>query len=317
MVIIYKISCKANNKDYIGITVDFRRRLAIHWHDAFIIKKQTVLCRAIRKYGKEQFTVTKINNVKTWDEACNKEMQYIHSLGTKIPHGFNMTDGGGGLFGFKASKETRLKHSKIHKGLHVGEKNHSSKLSDQEIIDIRRQYKEESISQHQIAKNYGISQIQVRRIINNESWSHIHEGALKSTEIKEKAQEHSRSKLTPEKVIEIRKRYKKENIFQYQLAEEYGVSKVTILETLVGKSWTHIHEGILTPLEIRKRRSEIQKGVLAGNKNGQAKLTESNIIEIRDLYKTGQYSYKQLAENFNTCKGNIANIIKRKTWTHI
>ncbi len=54
-----------------------------------------------------------------------------------------------------------------------------------------------------------------------------------------------------------------------------------------------------------------------GERNSQAKLTKENILEIRELYKTGRYIHKQLAKRFNVTKNCIALIIKRKRWNHI
>lgn len=107
LFIIYKIYCKENQKSYIGITNNFDRRFAVHWNDAKT--KDTVLCRTIRKYGRNLFTIFEIDNTDTWKEACELEKQYIKKLNTKVPNGMNMTEGGEGVFGIEISIKTREK----------------------------------------------------------------------------------------------------------------------------------------------------------------------------------------------------------------
>jgi len=36
-----------------------------------------------------------------------------------------------------------------------------------------------------------------------------------------------------------------------------------------------------------------------GSKNGYSKLNENKIVEIRNLYKTGKYTQKQLSKEYN------------------
>lgn len=55
------------------------------------------------------------------------------------------------------------------------------------------------------------------------------------------------------------------------------------------------------------------KGILNGNK----KLTEQQVLEIRNLYVTTNITYAELARRYNVDKTNIPSIIKRETWKHI
>jgi hypothetical protein len=54
-----------------------------------------------------------------------------------------------------------------------------------------------------------------------------------------------------------------------------------------------------------------------GMKNGVAKLTDEDIIEIRKLYATGRWTYPLLGERFNTDKSNIGLIVRKLHWKHI
>ncbi len=63
----------------------------------------------------------------------------------------------------------------------------------------------------------------------------------------------------------------------------------------------------------RKGRGNRAKGEKAGN----SKLTEREVIQIRSLYETGKWNYCSLGRKFNTGRVNIRFIVKRRTWKHI
>ena len=54
-----------------------------------------------------------------------------------------------------------------------------------------------------------------------------------------------------------------------------------------------------------------------GAANCMAKLTEQQVIAIREEYATGNTSYPKLAKKYNTRIGNISFIITRKTWQYV
>jgi len=56
---------------------------------------------------------------------------------------------------------------------------------------------------------------------------------------------------------------------------------------------------------------------LKGSKVGNSKLTESQVLEIRKLYATGDYYQKDLAKIFNVGQTLISFIVNRKIWQHI
>lgn len=90
---LYKISYL--NKAYIGLTKDFKRRKSEHFLNA---KKKinTPLYNALNKYPMNWDI---IDYASSFEEACIKEKQYIKQLNTKIPYGYNLTDGGEGVWG--------------------------------------------------------------------------------------------------------------------------------------------------------------------------------------------------------------------------
>ena len=55
----------------------------------------------------------------------------------------------------------------------------------------------------------------------------------------------------------------------------------------------------------------------SGERAGASKLTEQEVLEIRNKYKIGNISQPALAKQYNTTRGNISKIILRTTWREI
>ena len=63
--------------------------------------------------------------------------------------------------------------------------------------------------------------------------------------------------------------------------------------------------------KVRKGRSTF------GEKNINAKLTEKEVIEIRQLYATGEYTHEKLSEQFGVSRVMIGYIVKGRNWKHV
>lgn len=63
----------------------------------------------------------------------------------------------------------------------------------------------------------------------------------------------------------------------------------------------------------KKGRSDSRQG----EKNHNAKLSESHVREIRDLYATGQYTQKALSEMYKVTPRIIYCVVHRETWEHL
>ena len=53
-----------------------------------------------------------------------------------------------------------------------------------------------------------------------------------------------------------------------------------------------------------------------GENHPRAKLTNEQVMQIRDLYSKG-FSTSVIARNYKVSKWNIEEIVKKHTWTHI
>lgn len=125
---IYKITNKINNKIYIGQVYNktIYDRFERHIKEANYNSK-SYLCRAITKYGSENFTCELIDTAKNLQELNQKEIYWIayyNSTNKKI--GYNLTPGGdgGNTYLCKSKEEMKIikkKISKANKGINNGQ----------------------------------------------------------------------------------------------------------------------------------------------------------------------------------------------------
>ena len=85
---IYKIENRINHKAYIGQSVRVERRFTEHRID-----EKSLIGKAIKKYGKENFSYTIIEECGV-EELDEKEIFYISLFNTLSPNGYNITSGG-------------------------------------------------------------------------------------------------------------------------------------------------------------------------------------------------------------------------------
>ena len=91
MAQVYLITNTLNNKQYIGVTNNsLQERWKSHVYDNNVISK------AIKKYGKEHFSIEAIHECDTMDEAYSLEPKFIIEHNTKYPNGYNVSSGGKG-----------------------------------------------------------------------------------------------------------------------------------------------------------------------------------------------------------------------------
>lgn len=110
--IVYKITNLVNGKFYIGITcVKFYTRWSQH---KYVAKtgSNTIIAKAIRKYGAENFKHEILNTFSDYELAKQEEIKLIAELNPP----YNSTKGGDGALGYKHTKETRESISKRMRG---------------------------------------------------------------------------------------------------------------------------------------------------------------------------------------------------------
>ncbi len=58
-------------------------------------------------------------------------------------------------------------------------------------------------------------------------------------------------------------------------------------------------------------------GVLRGEAHPLAKLTDSQILEIRELWNMGHRNVRVMARRHGVSSSNIMKIVRKQSWTHL
>jgi group I intron endonuclease len=114
---VYLARCKVNGKLYVvKKTYDFEYYLRRYEIIAASGEPTTrVFIKALRKYGFATFEWTILAEDDDNEWLCLMEQKWIKLLGTKVPNGYNHTDGGEGTLGIERSEETRQKMREANK----------------------------------------------------------------------------------------------------------------------------------------------------------------------------------------------------------
>ena len=208
---IYQIRNLVNGKIYIGSAVLLIRREKDHFRQ---LKKDQhpnrKLQRAWNKHGEQNFLFEIVEEVQERENLIETEQFYLEALRPE----YNICKTAGSTLGLKFTEEAKQKMSESRKGeKHHFFGKHLSEEVKQKLSELRMGEKN-----HNFGKNLS------------------EETKQKMSESK-KGEKHHFSKLTWEKVDEIRKKYKTGDYTQLKLACEYEVAKSTIQHIISYKIW--------------------------------------------------------------------------------
>ena len=107
------ITNKINQKKYIGITIDFEKRMVQHKRQ----KTSSLIYKAIQKYGEENFEYQIIASELSVEEAEKMEINLIEKENSLVPNGYNIAKGG--LYGGRglAISDEDIFYIKSHRNL--------------------------------------------------------------------------------------------------------------------------------------------------------------------------------------------------------
>lgn len=106
---VYIYQNKINGKMYVGYTENFKKREAQHKYANI---KSSMFHDAIKKYGWDNFKLLSLIELNSYEEMVNKEKEMIKNLGTFGEWGYNLTEGGDGMYlGFHHKEETKKRIS--------------------------------------------------------------------------------------------------------------------------------------------------------------------------------------------------------------
>ena len=266
-----------NNKKYIGISNNIRRRMNEHNTD---FRNNLPIEHAIKKYGK-------INNFILLEEIQpeNRELMRIREkywiskyCSNNRNFGYNISEGGEG-----------------GDGADIGSKNHQARFTEEQIQQIYAELKKCDKTMTDIAKEYNIELSSLSYINNGKTYFHsseiypIRNGFQK---IKKGIENHN-SKFDEQTLDEIFILLKENKLTMKAIALKFNVAESTIHNINNGK--TYIRDNESYPLRI--------------SKTGIKKLSQEQVRMIIDMLKgQPEKSIAQIGRELNICSKTISAI---------
>ena len=130
---IYKIVNIVNGKIYVGQSVNPKKRFVSHCSRSKNKSDNSPIHSAIRKYGKENF---KLEIIEWAEDYNNREKYWIQKLNSKVPFGYNITDGG---------------EDPPHK---YGEEHPNSIITDEQVDKIIKLLKDSDLTEPEIGRSF-------------------------------------------------------------------------------------------------------------------------------------------------------------------
>lgn len=292
---VYKITNAVNGKVYIGITNNPKRRWSNHQSST-----KSLIGKAIHKYGVENFKFEILYSGLSIEEAEEKEISLIaqeKSLWNE--NGYNIALGG---------------HYNIWQGQNVGENNPNHTLTEEDVKNIKDH---RNVPLYVLFEDYSeiISYEQFQKIYRDEVWKEVTPTVEQYPYNLEFSCQFNNSTLDYSDIVKMRELYSqgippteaykefkdKTNFFNFGNAYRGDTFKLVMPEVF---SKENIHQ--------------VLSNAHSGEKNGRAKLTKSDVIEIRRLYEQeGLEDYELLEKYPQVSITSIRNVINYKTWKNI
>lgn len=225
MGIIYCYTNKINQKKYVGQTLNPKQRFSQHKSAAFNPDSKeynSVLHRAFRKYGYENFTYEILASNLDIEKMNELEKYYINLFNCIVPYGYNVLDGGKNASKPK-SEETKYKLMLAH-----------GKLTEEEVIYLRKAYQNHE-SPTLIYKEKYEGKMHFNSFLN--IWCGK---KYKSIMPEVFSEEKRHTKLNENIVKQIRKDRENNGLSYDKLAKKYNISKSTIADIIKRRTWKNV-----------------------------------------------------------------------------
>lgn len=186
-----------------------------------------------------------------------------------------------------------------------GERQGGTKLTTALVEEIRAKYATGQYTLKEIATSYDINRKHLSLLVRGGAWKHI-ELEYNPAKIESPGTRGERSGvsvLTDESVLEMRRLYATGKFTFRELAKRFGAGGNTVRQAVSGNTWTHLP--LAVDLHGRK-----------GKRNGRAKLTEAQVVDIRALHRKGQ-KRRELAQQYGVSQTTVDRVVNGETWGHV
>lgn len=196
--------------------------------------------------------------------------------------------------------------------------NRGDKLTEKMARDIRAMYKTGGYTHVQLAEKFGVEASSIGSVIRNETYRDDEWNPACVEDVKcfncvtsKMGEGSSSASLSQEEVDELRKIYLTNKYTQAELAEMFGIGMSAVHFALHNKSYKSDN------WDVDRMRYCAKKNNPKGEGHGMAKLTESEVLQIRRLYKRGLYTQDELGRMFKVTGTQIGRIVRLQGWKHL
>lgn len=188
--------------------------------------------------------------------------------------------------------------SKGRKPIFFGEETSSNKLTDRDVLEMRRRYANGETTTS-LATEFDVEGSCAAAAISGKNWGHLPNAVAVGHARGERA---ARAKMTEANVIAYRERYASGELPKI-MAAEAGVCHRVMLNALIGKTWKHLPGAI----SVGRRR---------GEGSSLSKLTDNSIRSAYRRVKNGE-ALNLVAAEIGVTGTALSLAVKGKTWKHL
>ena len=287
---LYKITNQINNKKYIGITNSYKRRFREHKTNH---NPNSLICKAIQKYGEDNFKFEVLKQNLSIEEACKLEQEHIIKENSLVPNGYNISKGG---------------------NINIGSSNGRAKLTDKEVQYIKDH---RNLPMYVLYDEFSdkISYNAFKEIYWNHTYIDIQPHVdMYPYNLEFSNQFTSNNKLDYEDIVKLREQYAQQipwrEVYEREYKEIYP-KEMNFWNIYVGNVYKLVMPEVFT-----EENKHFQTSVShSGENNGRAKLTKEDVIKIRKMHEEDNISNSEIYKLYpQVSPTSIRNIINYKTW---
>lgn len=292
---IYQITNLINGKIYIGQTNNIQKRWANHRCNN---DPNMVIARALRKYGIDNFKFEVLLRGLTPDEANQKEIELIKEKNSLVPYGYNVATGGKRMDGVSR----------------LGADNSNAHLTEEEAQYILDNRDKPMYVLYDLFCDK-ISYESFKKIYHHQTYTNLTTTVNEYPYNFEFGNQFTNNPLEYDEIVSLRERYANGEYWRdvYKDYEWAYKNEWSFYNVYTGRSYKLIMPEVFTEENKKKHHGKTKQGT----KNPKAKLTEEQVIKIRQLHKDG-VSNSELYKAFpQVSSTSIRDIINGKTWKHL
>lgn len=300
---IYEILNTVNGHRYIGSAVNLTKRL--NNHKSMLSRGEHTnkyLQNAYNKYGIDNFKFTILLYCEK-EELIKNEQYYIDKF--DFEELYNIRKKAESNLGIIVSEDTRKRLSVVGKNRkHTEEtKQRISKSNKGKVISVAQR---EKISK----ANSNPTDITRKKMSASQKGKKVTQATKDKMSSTRKLEENGNAKLKSADVIKIKQMLVSKKFTYQEIADKFCVSKGAIADIKKFKRWEFVGSEYNNELQNISYNSAYEN-------NGMAKLTNNDVVKIKQILVSQKSTIQKIANKFNVSRETIRNIKILKSWVTI